>query len=220
MSTHSPTVQESDLSARAKIRETALGLFATSGFGVSLRTIARAAGVSPGLVVHHFGSKDGLRAAVDESVLNLFLDRFDALPKTLPADLLARAMSDAISEVIGGGAEVRSYLRRCLLDETPAGTTILDQLVASVERGLGLLEQAGGLRPDSDPEWRTFQVLSVIIGPLLMEPVIQRHMSEPVYSPDAVRRRTASNLDFVARGIFSPAVSSGVAPAGVHRPPA
>ena len=100
MSTHSPTVQESDLSARAKIRETALGLFATSGFGVSLRT------TSPG-DTPAARAMDGLRAAVDESVLNLFLDRFDALPKTLPADLLARAMSDAISEVIGGGAEVR-----------------------------------------------------------------------------------------------------------------
>ncbi|MGD1033340.1 MAG: TetR/AcrR family transcriptional regulator [Candidatus Dormibacteria bacterium] len=211
MSAHSPTVQESDLSARAKIREAAMGLFAASGFGVSLRTVAQAAGVSPGLVVHHFGSKDGLRAAVDESVLRLFLERFETLPQTLPADLLARAMSVAISDVIGGSPEIRGYLRRCLLDETPAGTTILDELVVSVERGLGLLEQAGGLRPDSDPEWRPYQVLSVILGPLLMEPVMQRHLGEPVYSPDAVRRRTAANLDFVARGIFSPAVAPGPA---------
>ena len=43
----SPTLPDSDLSARAKIREAALRLFGTSGFGVSLRTIAQAAGVSP-----------------------------------------------------------------------------------------------------------------------------------------------------------------------------
>ena len=58
----------------------------------------------------------------------------------------------------------------------------------------------------------------MILGPLLMEPVMQRHLGEPVYSPDAVRRRTAANLDFVARGIFSPAVSSGTVVRDDHTP--
>jgi len=203
VSTRSPTVQESDLSARAKIRETALALFATSGFGVSLRTIAGDAGVSPGLVVHHFGSKDGLRAAVDKSVLAVFLDRFEILPKDLPADRLARAMADIFSDVLGTSPDIRRYLRRCLLDETPAGAAIFDEVVAATRRGLELLERAGGIRADSDPEWRPFQVLSVILGPLLMEPVIQRHIGEPAYAPDVVRRRTAANLDFVSRGLFT-----------------
>jgi len=199
----SPTLQDTDLSARAKIREAALELFGTSGFGVPLRAVAEAAGVSPGLVVHHFGSKDGLRAAVDQSVLALFLDAFETIPKDLPADRLAEAMSIALSAVIGPSPEVRRYVRRSLLEETPAGTTIFDDLVAATEQGLALLERAGGIRADSDPEWRPFQVLSVILGPVLMEPVMQRHISEPAYSPDAVRRRTAANLDFTSRGLFT-----------------
>jgi AcrR family transcriptional regulator len=201
-------VQESDLSARAKIREAALGLFGTSGFGVSLRTIAEAAGVSPGLVMHHFGSKDGLRTAVDESVLAVFLERFEVLPKDLPADQLSRQMADIIADIIGTSPAIRQYLRRSLLEETPAGATIFDEMLASTEQGLALLEQAGGLRTDSDAEWRPFQVLSVILGPLLMEPVMQRHIGEPAYSPDAVRRRTAANLDFVSRGLFTPAADT------------
>jgi len=208
--THSPTVQDSDLNARAKIREAALGLFAASGFGVSLRAIAEEAGVSAGLVVHHFGSKDGLRAAVDDSVLALFLDRFAILQTDLPADQLSRQMATVFSDVLGTSTDLRRYLRRCLLDETPAGT-IFDRVVAATHRGLELLERAGGIRADSDPEWRPFQVLSVILGPLLMEPVIQRHIGEPAYAPDVVRRRTAANLDFVARGLFAPAVT-GPAP--------
>jgi AcrR family transcriptional regulator len=198
----SPTVQDSDLSARAKIREAALGLFGTSGFGVSLRTIAQAAGVSPGLVIHHFGSKDGLRAAVDESVLAVFLERFDSLPKDLPADRLSRAMADIFSDVLGPSPDIRQYLRRCLLDETPAGTTIFDEMVAATRRGLELLERRGGIRSDADPEWRPFQVLSVVLGPLLMEPVMQRNIGEPAYAPDVVRRRTSANLDFLSRGLF------------------
>ena len=200
---HSATVLDSDLSARAKIREAALGLFGRSGFGVSLRTVARAAGFSPGLVVHHFGSKDGLRAAVDASVLTLCLERFEILPKDLPADRLARAMADSLSDVLGSSADIRQYLRRCLLDETPAGTTIFDELVAATRRGLMLLERAGGIRADTDPEWRPFQVLSVILGPLLMEPVMQRNIGEPAYAPDAVRRRTAANLDVLSGGLFT-----------------
>ena len=202
VSTRSPTVQESDLSARAKIREAALGLFGSSGFGVSLRTVAQAAGVSPGLVIHHFGSKDGLRAAVDASVLALFLEQFEILPKDLPADRLSRAMADIISDVLGPSPDIRQYLRRCLLDETPAGTTIFDELVAATRRGLELLGRAGGIRSDSDPEWRPFQVLSVILGPLLMEPVMQRHIGEPAYAPEVVRRRTSANLDVLSRGLF------------------
>ncbi|MEP7368844.1 MAG: helix-turn-helix domain-containing protein, partial [Dermatophilaceae bacterium] len=55
-----------DLTARANIRNAALRLFADRGQdSVTVREIAAAAGVSPSLVVHHFGSKDGLRAAVD-----------------------------------------------------------------------------------------------------------------------------------------------------------
>ncbi len=208
MSMRSPTVQDSDLSARAKIREAALGLFGTAGFGVSLRTVAQAAGVSPGLVIHHFGSKDGLRAAVDESVLAVFLERFDALPKDLPADRLSRAMANVFSDVLGPNADIRQYLRRCLLDETPAGTTIFDDMVAATRRGLELLERAGGIRADSDPEWRPFQVLSIVLGPLLMEPVMQRHIGEPAYAPEVVRRRTAANLDVLSRGLFTTAVQA------------
>ena len=156
----SPTVQDSDLSARAKIREAALGLFGTSGFGVSLRTIAQAAGVSPGLVIHHFGSKDGLRAAVDESVLSVFLERFDSLPKDLPADLLSRAMANIFSDVLGPSPDIRQYLRRCLLDETPAGTTSFDEMVVATRRGLELLERRGGIRSDADPR------MAPLSGPL------------------------------------------------------
>ena len=201
----SPTLQDSDLSARAKIREAALRLFGRSGFGVSLRTIAQAAGVSPGLVIHHFGSKDGLRAAVDDPCWPVFLGRFDSLPKDLPADLLARAMADVFSDVLGPSPDIRQYLRRCLLDETPAGTTIFDELVVATQRGLLLLERAGGIRADTDPEWRPFQVLSVVLGPLLMEPVMQRNIGEPAYAPDVVRRRTAANLDVLSRGLFTTA---------------
>ena len=48
---------DGDLTAKAVIRNTALRLFAERGpDGVSVREIAAAAGVSPALVIHHYGS--------------------------------------------------------------------------------------------------------------------------------------------------------------------
>src|SRR4051794_30116737 len=62
-----------DRTARAIIRDEALRLFAERGPDrVRLREIAAAAGVSPGLVLHHYGSLDGLRGAVDDHVLATF----------------------------------------------------------------------------------------------------------------------------------------------------
>src|SRR5262249_4006130 len=59
-----------DLTAGARIREAALAQFAEHGFErTTIRGIARAAGVSPGLLRHHFGSKQELKDAVDAHVM-------------------------------------------------------------------------------------------------------------------------------------------------------
>ena len=82
----------SDLTAKARIREQALLLFAERGPDtVTVRDVAAAAEVSPGLVMHHFGSKAGLREAVDEHVAASFDAIFDNLTD---ADL---------REALGGG---------------------------------------------------------------------------------------------------------------------
>lgn len=60
-----------DLTTRARIRDAAIARFPVDGFSrTTVRGIAGDAGVSPGLVVHHFGSKEGLRQACDEYVID------------------------------------------------------------------------------------------------------------------------------------------------------
>ena len=59
-----------DPSTRERIRDAAIASFAERGFdGVGLRDIAQRAGVSAALIVHHFGSKEGLREACDAHVV-------------------------------------------------------------------------------------------------------------------------------------------------------
>jgi AcrR family transcriptional regulator len=58
------TKAQSDATA-AEVRKAARDLFATHGYAaVGLERVAVAAGVTRGAVYHHFGSKEGLFAAV------------------------------------------------------------------------------------------------------------------------------------------------------------
>jgi AcrR family transcriptional regulator len=202
MTLRSPTVQDSDLSARTKIREAALSLFGTEGFAVSVRAIADAAGCSPGLVIHHFGNKEGLREAVDQSVMDMLLQRFEGISTELPADELSRTMGDVFSDVIGASPVVRQYIRRSLLEATPVSQTIFDELLALINASLGQLQRAGGLRESSEPQWRPYQLLFVMLGTLLLEPAIQNHFDQSVYEPDLRRVRTAANYDLLSHGMF------------------
>ena len=56
---------------RAVILDEARRLFATVGYGTTIRTIAAAAGVSPNLITRYFGGKDGLFLAAAEVRLDL-----------------------------------------------------------------------------------------------------------------------------------------------------
>ena len=58
-----------DRTTRARIRDAAIDCIAQHGLtDTTVRKIAAAAGVSPGLVIHHFGSMDALREACDQHV--------------------------------------------------------------------------------------------------------------------------------------------------------
>jgi AcrR family transcriptional regulator len=64
-----PMATDADLTARARIRDAAIACFADRGVSdTPVRAIAAQAGVSPALVIHHFGSKDRLRVACDQHV--------------------------------------------------------------------------------------------------------------------------------------------------------
>ena len=64
-----------DRTAKARIRDAAIVCFAEHGIAATTaRKVATAAGVSPGLVMHHFGSMEGLRAACDRHVTAMIRD--------------------------------------------------------------------------------------------------------------------------------------------------
>ncbi|HET8527163.1 MAG TPA: TetR family transcriptional regulator [Actinomycetota bacterium] len=125
------TRPRADLTARARIRDVALEQFAEHGFdGATIRGIAKAAGVSPSLVQHHFGSKDGLRRACDDTVLDLVQRKVAATEdgRIASPDVLASLQEQALPLV--------RYLARAFVDGSPAGATLVDEIAEGTERFL------------------------------------------------------------------------------------
>src|SRR3954471_10969656 len=114
-----------DLTARARIRDAAIRLFADRGIdGTTVRDIAQAAGVSPGLLRHHFGSKEGLREACDQYVL----DRSMGIKEEL---LLGGKMAQPgfLPSVHPTVMLMYRYVTRALLDGSPAAAAMFDHMV-------------------------------------------------------------------------------------------
>jgi AcrR family transcriptional regulator len=195
-----------DHNARDRIRDAALRLFGEVGFdGTSVRAVAAAASVSAGLVIHHFGSKDGLRVAVDEAVVERFRSTVEqatadaAVGRSL--DLVSASWGRAIGSVILADPDLRAYLRRSLLDGSGPGSAVIDHLLTETENGIEALATAGTLRADVDREWLPYQILFVVLGPLLFERFMQRRIPTPMFEPAMVDRRSAASYDLLSRGL-------------------
>jgi AcrR family transcriptional regulator len=116
-----------DLTARARIRDAAIALFADRGIAASsVRDIAQAAGVSSGLVRHHFGSKEGLRDACDEYTM--------ARATAMGVRLVETATLDRLTPEL---LLWQRYLFRSVLDGTPTGNALFDQMIEYGEWWLG-----------------------------------------------------------------------------------
>src|ERR1700733_9783726 len=122
---------QDDLTARARIRQAALDQFAEHGFErTTIRGIAAAAGVSLGLVRHHFGSKQELRDAVDAYVM-AEIRHVEQETREIAGD------GGDLGPAIGSREAVRPfqrYLVRGMLDGSPTFAAMFDQLVELTER--------------------------------------------------------------------------------------
>jgi TetR/AcrR family transcriptional regulator, regulator of cefoperazone and chloramphenicol sensitivity len=159
---------EVDLTARARIRDAAIRRFGAEGFGASVRAVAADAGVSPGLVIHHFGSKDALRAACDEHVLRMIREaETEAFTQSSPGEWLAQlAVLDEFAPMVG-------YLVQTLLAGGDLAATLLERMTKDAEVYLADAVTAGTMKPSRDPAARASFLVDVGIGAVLA--FVRRH---------------------------------------------
>lgn len=182
-----------DRTARAVIRDEALRLFADRGpDGVTVRQIAAAADVSPGLVLHHFGSKEGLRQAVDDHVLALFDRMLGEMTGEHATDLhdpeASGSVAEAIVKHLPPDSPVPGYLRRLLVAGGDAGRELFRRLFRLSAATLDALAAAGMAAPGSDPAVRAaFLLINDLAVLLLRDHLTDVLGADPLSGPGMAR---------------------------------
>ena len=198
-------VDHGDLTARAVIRDQALRLFAEHGpDAVSLRRVAAAAGVSPGLVAHHFGSWAGLRQAVDAHVAGLFDELFATIDEVdWHSPTVAASFAAVLLAQLPPDSPVPAYLRRLLLSGDTAGHALFARWYALTGQVLGQLAAAGILRTASDPQVLAAFLMVNDLAVLLMREHLTAVLGADPLSPTGMARWAQTVLAVYRDGIFT-----------------
>jgi AcrR family transcriptional regulator len=171
-----------DLTARARIRDSAIALFAERGIGsATIRDIAQAAGVSSGLVRHHFGSKDGLRRACDEYAM------------AEGARLRSRVFSESQSILVSlhpAVIRLQRYLVRSTLDSPDKTSAMFGRMVEMGEQWID--EQ--GLHV-ADRRAYAAVLVAMQMGMFLMADQLSAALGTDVTKPSGHLRMMAGAID-------------------------
>ncbi|HEX9832820.1 MAG TPA: TetR family transcriptional regulator [Mycobacterium sp.] len=138
-----------DRTAIARIRDAAIDQWGQHGFNVGLRSVAEAAGVSAALVIHHFGSKDGLREACDDYIAEeIRQSKSESIRSTDPASWFAQMAE------IESYAPMMAYLVRSMQSGSDLAKAFWQRMIANVEDYMDEGVQAGTVKPSRDPKAR------------------------------------------------------------------
>jgi AcrR family transcriptional regulator len=180
----------------------ALLVFGERGIGAtSLREVARAAGVSPALVVHHFGGKEGLIAAVDEAALLEFGAAYTGEEAVTGRGLLHQRAAET-ARVMRERPDVCTYLGRALVEATPGSSGLFQVMLEGGREEVDLLTERGALRGDLDPVWATLQHFFLIWAPLSFLPLLEQALGEPLLSDASLDRWVAANVNLLEQGLY------------------
>jgi AcrR family transcriptional regulator len=197
-------VTADDHSSIERIRTAALKSFATHGTAAtSLRTVAEAAGVSVGLVQHHFTNKAGLIKAVDDYVQGVVIEIIARPIPPPPADSVAD-MGGRVTEFIVEYPDVVDYVGRALIDGSPLGTTIFDTLAAFGMARWNQRKDNGEARPDIDVTWAALNSLVMALGTLILRGHLERQVPQAFTTPTQLQRWQDSVNTLLRDGLFQP----------------
>jgi TetR/AcrR family transcriptional regulator, regulator of cefoperazone and chloramphenicol sensitivity len=178
-----------DLTARARIRDAAIELFAERGIGpATIRDIAQAAGVSSGLLRHHFGAKEGLRQACDEYAMA----RITAMgTQFTELGLLGPITPEVLL--------LQRYLIRSTMDGSPAGNAMFDQMI---EYGLHWLDSTD--LKVSDARAYVAVLSAMKMSMFTMRDQLSRALGEDVGEPGGWVRVILASIEIFSQPLVTP----------------
>ncbi len=209
-----------DSAARARsageqaILDAAVRLFSESGFdGVSMRSIARAAGVSKSNIYHHFDSKEALYLAIMQASASHLAAMVDQLAEGKGAfDRRLREFARAhLAHLFDNAMTMRLMLRELFQGDARWRRVMVEQVVGGIfERLIGIFEngqRAGLLRPGLDPGTCAFMILGVDVFYFQTEdmqhyPPLEKYRLPRTDFSDEV-------MDILLRGMLVPGAEGG-----------
>ena len=184
-----------DLTARARIRDAALALFAERGIAAAtIRDIAQAAGVSSGLLRHHFGSKEGLREACDQYAM--------AELAKIQAEFVEQGRlseQSLLGTVHPGMLLLQRYLVQSTMDGSAAGAQMFDRMVESGERWL-----AGTKLVSADPRAYAATLVAMQLGMYSLQAELSRSLGTDVSEPAGRARMLKAAIEIFAQPLITP----------------
>lgn len=192
---------------KLRLIKVAMRMFADKGYdGITVRDISAAAEVSVGLINHHFGSKEGLREAVDKYFIEQFEEvLFEERPvPASEAEGLAQSVEfteNWINRHIGDWDLTKAYMRRALLEGSDWGAGLFERFYNVVRTSVDRMDADGKIRPDVDRLWLPLLVMYLELGTLLLEPYVERVLGKSGFDRELWRRRHRAYIDLMYRGV-------------------
>lgn len=192
--------QEQESSARDRILKEAISRFGAHGFsGVGVRAIAAGAGVSPALVLHHFGSKEDLGRACDEYVAGVVRkNKQQAMTEGPPPDpfQLLRAAGDS--------QPLLRYVARMLVDGSPGSAALVDAMVSDAVEYMAQGVESGMLNPSRWPYERAVVLTIWQLGAMALSPHVERLLNVDLLNdPAALMRWGRPALEIFTHALFA-----------------
>lgn len=152
-----------ELTAGERILQAALRRFAVDGMSAPLRRVAADAGVSAGLIIHHYGSREKLLLACDARVLEITRREKSGLVQGGAAEMLIQlADAEKYAPAVG-------YVLRRLQAGGALATQLVDDFAADAATYFEEGVAAGALNTSRDPQARARVLTEMALGGLLLQ---------------------------------------------------
>jgi AcrR family transcriptional regulator len=181
-----------------RILAAALEGFARDGVkATSIRDVAAAAGVSPGLVQHYFPSKAALRAAVDDHVTQVARAALEV--RKVEGDII-EDLAERLTALVAEHFVALRYVARGVAESDEAALAIFDTLTQLCRDQLLDLQRQGILRPGLDLEWAALHTVLINLGTVMLEPGVSRQLRRPFLTKRQVQRWREATTELFVRG--------------------
>lgn len=190
-----------DLTAKARIRDSALTRFPKDGFGATtLRAVAADADVSPGLVIHYFGSKDGLREACDHHVVRIYRET------KLAAMTDENRFEPGFAAAAFGVAEpIVRYFGWALSRGHEAADELFDEMLSEAIDITKIAIERGMIVDSPNLAARTAVAMAMQLGMTVMHAHLERNLGVNLLTADGLASLTPVMLELFG-GLFTPEV--------------